>query len=75
MAKSESLAEAVVSGSISSDKASALIGAAGDEIVDTELLDAVADLALNAAIPNATPTSPRCNAAGDTFASPTSPMA
>ena len=51
MSKSDALSDAVTSGSISSDKASTVVGAAGDEAVDTELLDAVADLPLPAVKP------------------------
>jgi hypothetical protein len=47
MSKSAELADAVTSGTISTDKASMVVGAAGDEAVDTELLDAVTDLPLN----------------------------
>ena len=51
MSKSDALADAVTSGSISSDKASTVVGAAGDEAVDTELIEAVADLPLPAVKP------------------------
>ena len=45
------LADAVTSGGLSSDKASMIVGAAGDEVVDNTLLKAVADLPLNAVKP------------------------
>ncbi len=51
MSKSAELADAVTSGALSADKASMVVGAAGDEIVDTELLDAVTDLPLNSVKP------------------------
>ncbi len=51
MSKSDALTDAVTSGSISSDKASTVVGAAGDEAVDTELIEAVADLPLPAVKP------------------------
>jgi hypothetical protein len=51
MSKSDALSDAISSGGLSSDKASMIIGAAGDEIVDHALLDAVADLPLNAVKP------------------------
>ncbi len=51
MSKSEALTDAVTSGSISSDKASTVVGAAGDVAVDTELIEAVADLPLAAVKP------------------------
>ena len=47
MSKSTELTDAVASGALSADKASIVVGAAGDEAVDTELLDAVVDLPLN----------------------------
>jgi hypothetical protein len=51
MSKSDALADAVTSGGLSSDKASAIVGAAGDEAVDETLLKAVAELPLNAVKP------------------------
>jgi hypothetical protein len=51
MSKSESLADAVCSGAISTDKASAVVGALGDEVADANLLDTVADLPLPAVRP------------------------
>jgi hypothetical protein len=51
MSKSDALADAVTSGSISADKASAVVGAAGSEVVDAEILGAVADLPLPAVKP------------------------
>ncbi len=51
MSKSDALTDAVTSGSISSDKASTVVGAAGDEAVDTDLIAAVADLPLPAVKP------------------------
>ncbi len=51
MSRSDALAGAVTSGSISSDKASAVVGAAGDEVVDTAILDEVAGLPLAAVRP------------------------
>ena len=51
MSKSDALADAVSSGELSSDKASMIVGAAGDEVVDDTLLEAVADLPLNAVKP------------------------
>lgn len=51
MSKSDELAEAVTSGSLSTDKAAALVGAAGNQPVDAELLEHVAELPLNAVRP------------------------
>lgn len=51
MTKSAELANAVTSGGISSDKAAVVVGAAGHEDIDDELLAAVADLPLNAVKP------------------------
>jgi hypothetical protein len=51
MSKSSALADAVTSGSISSDKAVTVIGAAGNEVVDAALLSDVAGLPLNAVKP------------------------
>lgn len=51
MSKSDALTDAVTAGTISSDKASTVVGAAGDEAVDTELIAAVADLPLAAVKP------------------------
>lgn len=54
MTKSESLADAVTSGVISTDKATALVGAASDETIDAELVAHVAhvaDLPINAVKP------------------------
>ncbi len=51
MSKSDALADAVTSGNLSSDKASAIVGAAGSEAVDETLLKAVAELPLNAVKP------------------------
>jgi hypothetical protein len=51
MSRSDALADAVTSGGLSSDKASMIVGAAGDEVVDNTLLKAVADLPLNAVKP------------------------
>ena len=51
MSKSDALADAISSGDLSSDKAAMIVGAAGDEVVDDTLLDAVAALPLNAVRP------------------------
>ena len=51
MARSSELADALASGEISADKATMVVGAAGDERVDDELLATVADLPLNAVKP------------------------
>lgn len=51
MAKSESLNDAVYDGIISCDKAAMVVGAAGDESVDAELIAEVVDLSLNAVKP------------------------
>lgn len=51
MSKSHALADAVTSGGLSSDKASMIVGAAGDEVVDNTLLEAVVDLPLTAVKP------------------------
>ncbi len=51
MSKSDALANAIASGGLSTDKAAMIVGAAGDEVVDESLLDAVADLPLNAVKP------------------------
>jgi hypothetical protein len=51
MSKSDALANAVTSGNLSSDKASAIVGAAGSEAVDETLLKAVSELPLNAVKP------------------------
>ena len=51
MSRSDALADAVTSGGLSSDKASMIVGAAGNEVVDNTLLKAVADLPLNAVKP------------------------
>ena len=48
MSKSDELADAVTSGELSSDKATAAVGAAGEQPLDTEVLDQIADLPLNA---------------------------
>jgi hypothetical protein len=46
MAKSDELAGAVTAGEVSSDQASAAVGAAGGEALDVEIVDAIADLPL-----------------------------
>ncbi len=46
MDRSDELAAAVTSGELSSDKATAAVGAAGGEAIDAELLDEIADLPL-----------------------------
>jgi hypothetical protein len=51
MSKSDALTDAVTSGDLSTDKAAMIVGAAGDEVVDDSLLNAVADLPLNAVKP------------------------
>ena len=51
MSKSGELADAVISGALSADKASMVVGAAGDEAVDADVIDAVADLPLHAVKP------------------------
>ncbi len=51
MARSDELADAVSSGSISTDKATAAVGAAGGEVIDTELLDELTDVALGGVRP------------------------
>ena len=48
MSKSDELAEAVASGQLSSDKATAAVGAAGNQPLDTEVIEEIADLPLNA---------------------------
>lgn len=51
MSKSDELSDAVDSGRISTDKAAAAVGAAGDLPLDAELIDEIADLPLNAVRP------------------------
>ena len=51
MSKSDAFTDAITSGGLSIDKAAMIVGAAGDEVVDNSLLDAVADLPLNAVKP------------------------
>jgi len=51
MSKSDSLADAVTSGDVSTDKASIVVGAAAGETVDQTLLDMVADLSLKSIKP------------------------
>ncbi len=53
MAKSTELADAVASGRISNDKATAAVGGAGGLALDAELVDAISDLPLNAVRPAA----------------------
>ncbi|MGB3734755.1 MAG: DUF222 domain-containing protein [Ilumatobacter sp.] len=53
MAKSEPLADAVVSGRISNDKANAAISAAGGLTLDAELVDQITNLRLNSVRPAA----------------------
>ena len=61
MSKSEQLADAVTSGRLSSDKASAAVGAAGDLPVDADLLDRIGDLPL----PSVRPTTEAWRARSD----------
>ncbi len=46
MAKSDDLADAVTSGRVSSDQASAAVGAAAGQVLDAEIVGAIADLPL-----------------------------
>ena len=76
MAKSDELADAVTTGDLSTDQATAAVGAAGGETLDAEIVDAIADLPLPtssqrsrtggpAPTPTATPTSPTPNGPAD----------
>ena len=51
MHKSAALADAVTTGSLSTDKATLIVGAVGGEIVDTNLIAEIAPLSLNAVKP------------------------
>lgn len=51
MSKSTELTDAVISGQLSADKASMIVGAAGDEVVDADLIDSVADQPLDSVKP------------------------
>ncbi len=51
MSRSDELADAVTSGGLSSDKATAAVGAAGGEALDAEVIEAIADLPLPAVKP------------------------
>ena len=51
MAHSDHLTAAVITGSISTDKAAVAVGAAGGEAIDAELLDAIVDAPLNTVKP------------------------
>ena len=51
MTKSTVLADAVTSGVISTDKAAMIVGAAGDEAVDADLVTEITDLPINAVKP------------------------
>jgi hypothetical protein len=65
MADSDELNEAVTNGDLSADKATIIVGAAGGKPVDTELLDEVTDLPLNAVRPAVENWRTRNDPAGD----------